>query len=153
MSIANKWCGCGNPSNRVIRTSFDGGICYDCNLFLKPFPKPSQPNEEIAKLKKENEELREGKCEHVAQDVLSSDCKLCELRVAEKGYPMWVKKAKTLQARLSAMEKRAGVEEMTDILVLQDDLKSTEEYVDFMRRLATAISKSILETPTKKEGR
>jgi len=44
------------------------------------------------KLQKENEELREGICEHVAQGTLSADCKLCELAVAEKGYKVWTQK-------------------------------------------------------------
>ncbi len=64
----------------------------------------------IKEYKEENEKLRKGNCEHVAQGVLGSDCKLCELRVAEKGYPLWVKKAKKLQARLKRFEEYICIE-------------------------------------------
>ena len=41
-------------------------------------------------------------------------------------------------------------EEIVDILMMQDDLRSGEEYVDFMRRLAKAIAKRIGMSDDKK---
>ena len=56
--------------------------------------------QEAIKAIEENEELRKGICEHVKTNELRAGCKLCDLAISEKGYPMWVKKAKNLQQQL-----------------------------------------------------
>lgn len=59
---------------------------------------------ELTKAQKEVEDLRVGKCEHIKQNTLDANCKLCDLAIAEKGYLLWVKKAKELQAELSRIK-------------------------------------------------
>ncbi len=57
------------------------------------------------KVVQENKDLKQGICEHVAQNIIDGDCKLCELAVADKGYPIWVKKAKELEQENTKLTK------------------------------------------------
>jgi hypothetical protein len=62
----------------------------------------------VDKLKKENEELKQGICEHAKRDELTSGCKLCELAVAEKGYPLWKKRAEKAEKELGELKAIKG---------------------------------------------
>lgn len=75
-------------------------------------------HEEIARLKN-------GECEHVAQKVLSADCTLCGLAVADKGYQRWVKKAR---------EYRRALEEM--LKIIEDDSIGFEATIDNIGEIA-----------------
>lgn len=54
--------------------------------------------QKIDALEAKVKELEAGICEHAKEGTLHSRCKLCQLAVAEKGYEIWVKKAKELEA-------------------------------------------------------
>jgi len=78
----------------------------------------------IAELEVEVEELKQGICEHVKKNELSNGCKLCELAIAEKGYPLWIKKAKDLQTQLDKLlmeveEKEKDKEIITNKLIVE----------------------------------
>lgn len=62
-------------------------------------------HEEVNKQNDEIERLKQGICEHVGQDVIGSDCYLCEATIAMKGYPTRVEKAKAFEDRVRELEE------------------------------------------------
>ena len=57
----------------------------------------------VEELEKENIQLKQGICEHVALNVLDVDCELCKLAVDHVGYPKWVEKAKELEKEVEQL--------------------------------------------------
>ena len=98
-----KYCKCGNPSDRVIRTGPPSwGICYDCNLPLKPKPDKEHQSQEYMKSCIEPEKewckhiIKEGSREHVVHyDSYGKHCSEpnCEINKPKNpskiGFPAW----------------------------------------------------------------
>ena len=72
----------------------------------KEIPLNEEEKKSLDNLKQENTKLKQGTCEHVAKNTIGGDCKLCELAVAEKGYPIWVKRAKDLKQENAKLKKQ-----------------------------------------------
>ncbi len=81
---------------------------------------------EIKALKDESEKLKKGICEHVKEDVLSGECRLCGLALAEKTAEHWVPKGRRLEAEIKALkeENRELRSVMVEYLETIDKLKA-----------------------------
>jgi len=102
--------------------------------------------EEIASLEAEVERLKKGECEHVAKDMLVAGCRLCDMAVAEKGYPIWIKKAKDLEKQLA----RVNEEEIIQTICKHTPCNECcDETVECIPRLS---SKAIVKMVKGEEG-
>jgi len=87
----------------------EGGcqVCWESNKYVAP-----KPTDVEHKLRAEVQKLKNGICEHVEQNILVPDCKLCEMsadaNTAREYIPKIKKKVEELEAKIEELKKYAA---------------------------------------------